>query len=189
MIATRCGRQPALRPHAEAHCAHCRREQAMPQPQTRSPKAAAVDVLPRSSVVRLAICGSAAASATAPEAPIWLSASRATLTAPPTLPPAAHNPTVRPHAEAHCAHYRLKRAMPQAPKPKPQSRSRGRTAKIERREARHLRQRRRQRRRALGSDLVVCEPRNPHRPSSPTARSPQPDRAPARRGTLCPLPP
>ena len=63
--------------------------------------------------MRLAICGSAAASAAAPESPIWFAASRASLTAPSTLPPAANNPTVRPHAEAHCTHYRRERAMPQ----------------------------------------------------------------------------
>jgi hypothetical protein len=135
------------------------------------------------------MCGSAAASAAAPSSPIWFPASRPSLTAPPILPPAAHKPTVRPHAEAHCAHYRLKLMVPPAPKTKPQSRRRGRTAENELREARHLRQRRRQRRSALVSDLVVCEPPKPHCPSDPSARSPQTDRAPARRGTLRALPP
>jgi hypothetical protein len=58
------------------------------------------------------------------------------------------------------------------------TRTRGRTAEIERREARHLRQRRRQRRNARVSDLVACEPRKPHCNSDPKkARRPTIDRA------------
>jgi hypothetical protein len=54
----------------------------------------------------------------------------------------------------------------------PATRTRGRTAEMERREARHLRQRRRQRSRARVSDLASCEPRKPHCRSDPTIPPP-----------------
>jgi hypothetical protein len=144
-------------------------------PTNRSPQRARVAVPQRKSVVRRDIIGSAAASAiTIPESPIWLPASRAILTSAPTLKePAAQHPTARPHANAHGASCR-RTTDARAP-----TRTRGRTVEIEHREARHLRQRRRKRRDARVSDLVVCEPRNPHcrsdpkRPAAhhPTARS------------------
>jgi hypothetical protein len=54
-------------------------------PNDRNPQRARVAVLLRWSFVRLGICGSAAASAVAPASPIPLPASRASLTAAPTL--------------------------------------------------------------------------------------------------------
>jgi hypothetical protein len=136
-------------------------------------------VPPRPSFVRLSICGSAAASAVAPESPIQSPASRASLTAAPTLKgPAAKHPTARPHAEAHgasCRHTTDARA----PATGTRNATRGRTAEKERREARHLRQRRRQRGNARVSHLVACEPRKPHcrsdpkRPRRPTSDTPK----------------
>jgi hypothetical protein len=66
----------------------------------------------------------------------------------------------------------------------PATRTRGRTAEMERREARHLRQRRRQRSRARVSDLDNCEPSKPHcRSDRKRPRRPTSDGAPARRST------
>jgi hypothetical protein len=72
-------------------------------PNYRNPQRARVAVLLRSSVVRLGICGSAAASEVAPASPILLSASRASLTAAPTLQSRRPHPTAHLHAEAHGA--------------------------------------------------------------------------------------
>jgi hypothetical protein len=148
----------------------------MREPQQQGgPQRARVAVLLRESIVRLGICGSAAASAVTPESPIWVSASRASLTAtptrkspPPNIRPRARTPKHTPRAAAH----------PPMREPQQQeaaTRSRGRTPEIEHREARHLRQRRRQRSNARGSDPVVCEPRKPHcnsYPKKPAAQHP-----------------
>jgi hypothetical protein len=95
---------PTARPHGKAHGASCRPTTDARAPTTGTPQRARVAAPLRWSVVRLGICGSAAASAVTPETSIWLSASRASLTAAPTLKrPATQHPTARPHAEAHGA--------------------------------------------------------------------------------------
>jgi hypothetical protein len=183
---------PTARPHGKAHGASCRPTTDARAPTTGKPKRARVAVRPRSSAVRRRICGSAAASADPPESPIWLSASRASLTAAPTLKrPATPHPTARPRTPKHKA-----RAAAQPPMQEPQRQERPNahawpcTPEIERREARHLRQRRRQRSHARDSDLVACEPRKPRCRSDPkTPRRPTSDRGPARRSTWRELPP
>jgi hypothetical protein len=175
---TACRPQPTVRPHAEAHCAHYRRKQAMPQPQRRNNKAAGVHVHMRSSVVRLAICGSAAASAAAPSAPILFPASRAKPHCPSNPTARRPQPTERPHAEAHCAPYRLKLMMPQ-----PQRRN-NKAAGV------HVPSRWSVVRLAICGSAVASAAApeapiwlsvsraKPHCPSNPTARRPQPTERP-----------
>jgi hypothetical protein len=161
---TPTAQHPTARPHAAAHGASCRPPTDARAPTTGNPQRARVAVRPRSSVVRLGICGSAAASAVTPESPIWLSASRASHTASQTTkarcPASARTPKHTGRAAAHSP-------MREPHQQEPATRTRGRTAETERRERRHLRQRRRQRSDARVSDLVPCEPRNPHCCSDP----------------------
>jgi hypothetical protein len=156
----------------------------MREPQQQgSPQRARVALPPRPSVVRLGICGSAAASAVTPESPIWLPASRASRTAAPSLK-SFSPPYIQRIAEAHGASCRPTTDARAPTTGNPATHTLGLTVETERREARHLRQRRRQRSNAQGSDLVACEPRKPHCNSDPlNTRRPTSDNAPARRST------